>query len=209
MPNPDISSSVSILSRKVSCPNQTDWNELKRVVRYLEGTSYFNLRLSKKELKESLIGYADADWAEDSLDRKSNSGYIFKMNGGIISWESRKQTVVAISTAESEFVALTEASREAMRLRNLLEDLGEKQMESTTIHEDNRSCLRMMRKGHYSNRTKHMDVKYCYLKDLEDKGVLGYTYCPTENMIADSLTKPIQATRLKKLRILIGPVDHH
>ncbi|KAG5875725.1 hypothetical protein JTB14_007660 [Gonioctena quinquepunctata] len=129
---PDISSSVSILSRKVSCPNQTDWNELKRVVRYLKGTSHFNLRLSKKELKEPLIGYADADWAEDSLDRQSNSGYIFKMNGGTISWASRKQTVVAISTAESEFVALTEASQEAMWLRNLLEDLGEKQLESTT-----------------------------------------------------------------------------
>ncbi|KAG5877832.1 hypothetical protein JTB14_018068 [Gonioctena quinquepunctata] len=98
------------------------------------------------------------------------------MNGGTISWASTKQTVVAISNAESEFVGLTEASQEAMWLRNILEDLGEKQLESTTIHEDNQSCLKMIRKGHYSNRTKHMDIKYCFLKDLEDQGVLGYTY---------------------------------
>ncbi|KAG5895863.1 hypothetical protein JTB14_012248 [Gonioctena quinquepunctata] len=96
-----------------------------------------------------------------------------------------------------------------MFLRNLLEDLGEKQLESTTIHEDNQSCLEMIRKGHYSNRTKHMDIKYDFLKGVEDQGVLGYTYCPTENMIADLLTKPIQATDLNKLRILIGLVDHH
>ncbi|KAG5892392.1 hypothetical protein JTB14_014742 [Gonioctena quinquepunctata] len=96
-----------------------------------------------------------------------------------------------------------------MWLRNLLEDLGEKQLESTTIYEDNQSCLEMFRKGHYSNRTKHMDIKYYFLKDLEDQGVLGYTYRPTENMIANSSTEPIRATRLKKLRILIGLVDHH
>ncbi|KAG5875620.1 hypothetical protein JTB14_034687 [Gonioctena quinquepunctata] len=129
------------------------------------------------------------------------------MNGGTISWSSRERTVVAISTAESEFVALTEASQAAMWLRHLLEDLGEKQLESTTIHEDNQSCLKMIRKGHNSNQTKHMDNKYSFLKDLEDQG--GYTYCPTENTIADLLTKPIHATRLKKLRILIGLVDHH
>ncbi|KAG5874231.1 hypothetical protein JTB14_012844 [Gonioctena quinquepunctata] len=96
------------------------------------------------------------------------------MNGDTISWASRKQTVVAISTAESECVALTEASQEAMWLRNLLEDSGEKQLESTKIHEDNQSCFKMIRKGH-SNQTKHMDIKYCFLKDLEDQGVLGYT----------------------------------
>ncbi|KAG5858843.1 hypothetical protein JTB14_018828 [Gonioctena quinquepunctata] len=98
------------------------------------------------------------------------------MNGGTISWASRKQTVVAISTAESEFVSLTEASQEAMWLRYLLEDLDEKQLERTTIHEDNQSYLEMIRKGHYSNRTKHMDIKYFFLKDLEDQGVHGYIY---------------------------------
>ncbi|KAG5864185.1 hypothetical protein JTB14_000443 [Gonioctena quinquepunctata] len=153
--------------------------------------SHVQIKLSEKELKEPLIGYVDADWAEDSLGKKFNSGYIFKMNGDTISWASRKQK-----------------KRVRNILRNLLEDLGKKQLKSTTFHEDNRSCLEMIRKGPYSNQT-NMDIKYCFPKDLEDRSVLGYTHCPTENMIADSLTEPLQATRLKKLRILIGLVDHH
>ncbi|KAG5872584.1 hypothetical protein JTB14_035564 [Gonioctena quinquepunctata] len=95
----------------VTGPDRMDWiNAMNDELESIKSNGTWD----KKELKEPLIGYADADWAEDSLDRKSNSGYIFKMNGGTISWASRKQTVVAISTAESEFVALTEASQEAM-----------------------------------------------------------------------------------------------
>lgn len=93
---PDISASISILSRKTANPSQQDWNELKRVVRYLKGTCDMKLRLSNIGEPSELVGYADADWAECREDRKSNSGYIFQYNGGTISWACRKQTCVSL-----------------------------------------------------------------------------------------------------------------
>ncbi|XP_065082352.1 uncharacterized protein LOC135704777 [Ochlerotatus camptorhynchus] len=107
---PDIATAISILSRKVSYPTQRDWNELKRMVRYLKGTIDLKLRLSSSGDSSGLVGYADADWAECRDDRKSNSGYVFKYCGGTIAWACRKQSCVLLSTAEAEFVALSEAS---------------------------------------------------------------------------------------------------
>ncbi|XP_055604760.1 uncharacterized protein LOC129752991 [Uranotaenia lowii] len=101
---PDIAAAISILSRKVSCPTERDWTELKRMVRYLKGTADLELRLSSSDDSSGLVGYADADWAECVSDRKSNSGYVFQYCGGTISWACRKQTCVSLSTAEAEFV---------------------------------------------------------------------------------------------------------
>lgn len=106
---PDISAAVSILSRKTSCPTKDDWVELKRVARYLMTTKNLWLRLSNTKKDEGLLGFCDADWAECRDDRKSNSGYLMKYNGGTISWACRKQTCVSLSTAEAEFVALSES----------------------------------------------------------------------------------------------------
>lgn len=112
----DISASVSILSRKMNCPTKLDLIEAKRVVRYLKGTKDLKLKLSDTEPRETnvLIGYSDADWAQDIKDRKSNSGYLFKFNGGTISWACRKQTCVALSSTEAEYIALAEACQEAI-----------------------------------------------------------------------------------------------
>lgn len=101
-----------------------DWNQLKRVVRYLKGTINMKLKLSDiKNDHELIVGYADADFAEDKITRKSNSAMVFYINGGVCSWACRKQTCVAVSTAEAEFYALSSACQEASWLRRLLEDL--------------------------------------------------------------------------------------
>lgn len=131
------------------------------------------------------------------------------MNGGTISWASKKQAIVAISTAEAEFIALVEASQEAVWLRKLLNDFEEEQTMPTKIYEDNQSCLKIIQNGQYSNRTKHMDTKYYFLKDLQDKNILHYIYCCTELMEADIFTKPIAAVSFEKLRTLIGLINHH
>lgn len=115
---PDIAASVSILARKVSAPTQEDWTELKRVLKYLKGTSNYFLRLSDNNAERDVLrGYADANWAEDRQDRKSNSGYVFQINGGTISWTCRKQTCVSLSSTEAEFVALSEACKEVLWIR--------------------------------------------------------------------------------------------
>lgn len=120
---PDISASVFILSRRVSEPTEADWSELKRVVRYLVSTMNYKLNLSCNGVNPfKLIGYSDADWSSDTTDRKSNTGYVFQIGGATICWASRKQTGVALSSMEAEYVALSEACRELLWLRKLLED---------------------------------------------------------------------------------------
>lgn len=108
---------VSILTQKLSAPTQNDWSNAKHVVKYLIGTRSIKLNLSNvRGGEQNLFGYADADFAEDRLTRKSNSGHVFSLNGGLISWSSRKQTVVSMSSTEAEFVSLSDACREVMWL---------------------------------------------------------------------------------------------
>lgn len=189
---PDISASVSILAQKVSGPNEEDWNQLKRVVKYLKSTVNLRLKLSNiMSNSKQLIGYADANWAEDKESRKSNSGFVFFFNGGTISWACRKQSCVALSSTEAEFISLSEACQEAQWLRKLLQDLNHNIDIPTTINEDNQSCLKIIKEEKFSNRTKHIDTKFHFVKDYVDRKIVNCVYCPTDTMIADLLTKPL------------------
>lgn len=140
------------------------------------------------------------------MDRKSNSGFLFKYCGGTISWACRKQSCVSLSTAEAEFVALSEASQEAIWLQRLLRDLGEN-VPTVQLNEDNQSCLKMLQSEKFSNRTKHIDTRYNFAKDLYQTGVIKYVYCPSEVMVADLLTKPVARIRVEQLRRLSGLED--
>ena len=146
--------------------------------------------------KNILTGYADANWAECRIDRKSNSGYIFLLNGGAISWACKKQTCVSLSTTEAEFIALSEAAKEAVWIRKILADLDCEQRTPTLIYEDNQSCLSLIKDERLSNRSKHIDTKFFFVKDLIDKGLIICQYCPTEKMLADMMTKPLSKIKL-------------
>lgn len=125
---------------------------------------------------------------------------MFSFNGATISWACKKQTCVALSSTEAEYVALAEACQEAVWLRNILEDFGEKQEQPTTIFEDNQSCIKLVHRDKYNKRTKHISTKYNYVKNLSDTNVTKYEYCPTETMTADMLTKPLSQIKIKVLR---------
>ncbi|KAM4045526.1 uncharacterized protein ACNLHF_009382 [Anomaloglossus baeobatrachus] len=130
---PDITTAVGILCRYVEKPRQKDWNAVKRVLRYLKETQGVNLKLSAAgNLK--LTGYADADWAGDSQDRKSTSGYVFKIGESSISWSSRKQVSVALSSTEAEYVSTAYASQEIIWLKQLMDDLGKPLTQPTVIY---------------------------------------------------------------------------
>lgn len=157
---PDISASVSILAQKVSHPSDEDWNQLKRVVKYLRATHQLKLRLSNVQTKDlSLFGYADATWADDRVDRKSNSGRIIFFNGGTISRSCNQQSIVATSSCEAEFVSISEASKEVKWLRQLLAEMNEHINSSTVVFEDNQSCIELVRDHKFSYKTEHIDTR--------------------------------------------------
>lgn len=158
------------------------------------------LTLGKAVNKEFIFGYADANWAESKTDRKSHSGYVFLINGGVVSWVCRKQTCMALSTTETEFIALFSACQEASWLHRILHDMKHSVGEAISIYEDNRSCLKLIKEEKLSNRTKHIDTRYHFVKDFVDKGDVQCKYCPTETILADLLTKPLPANRIKTLR---------
>lgn len=197
---PDISTAVCILAQKTSKPSKEDWNELKRVLKYLKGTANLKLFLGNFEERQELLGYADANYAENRIDRKSNSGFIFKLNGGTISWKCSKQKTVSLSSTEAEFVALCEAVKEALWLQNLLADINRVQTIRTTIYEDNQSCIKMIENQKISNRSKHIDVKFHFIRDIIKGGKIQIEYCSTNEMLADLLTKPLSNIRFGTLR---------
>lgn len=198
---PDISASVSILAQKVSQPSIEDWNQLKRVVKYLKATNEMKLKLSDIQSNDlSLFGYADATWADDRIDRKSNSGRIIYFNGGTISWSCNKQSIVATSSCEAEFISISEASKEVKWLRQLLEDLHEEINYPSILFEDNQSCIELVRDHKFSYKTKHIDTRYKMIRDLVKKMIIECKYCPSEEMVADLLTKPLSAIKHNYLR---------
>lgn len=204
---PDISACVGILSRKVSSPTLVDWTEARRVVRYLLQTINYGLRLGAPGAELKLVGYCDSDWAGDSSDRKSCSGYLYRIGGATVSWVSRKQSCVATSTMEAEYIALSGAAQEAVWLRSLLDELGETQVQATTVYEDNRSCLDFVALDHQKKRSKHIDIRYHYTRDVCAAGAIDLQFCSSEEMIADILTKPLGAERVRKFVAKMGLVS--
>lgn len=137
---PDIAASVSFLGRRASQPTINDWKAAKRVLRYLKGTKELKLKFGPGE-EWLLRGYSDSDWAGDHDTRKSTTGFVFLYGTGPISWVSRRQTCVTLSSMEAEYVALSDTCQELIWIRRLLSDLEEPPVGATHVFEDNQSCL--------------------------------------------------------------------
>lgn len=188
---PDIAAAVCILSQKISCPTKEDLIELKRILKYLKGTINYQLPMKAEDNNMNLYGYCDANFGEDRSDRKSNSGFIFKYNGGTVNWSCTKQRMVALSSTEAEFIALCEAVKEASWTKNLLHEMNRPQQQKTIIYEDNQSTIKLLQHNRISQRSKHIDIRYHYIRDAMQNEQLEVQYCPTETMMADILTKPL------------------
>ena len=146
---PDIMHAVSLISRFMERPKETHWQEAKRILRYVNGTKGFGILYSSSE-SFMLIGYTDSDRAGSVDDRKSTSGYVFHMGSGAISWASKKQPIVALSTAEAEYVAAIAAACQAVWLRRVLRDFCHEQEKGTTIYCDNSSAIALSKKFCFS-----------------------------------------------------------
>ncbi|KAG5883341.1 hypothetical protein JTB14_033785 [Gonioctena quinquepunctata] len=203
---PDICVATSILGRNVSDPYTYDWSEVKRIMKYLNGTIDMEIKLGKISSDiddDNLYGYADADWAGDRSDRKSNSGYLFKFMGVMFDWRCKKQTCVALSSTEAEFISLSEASQQAIYLKGLLQDF-QQDVTTTIMFEDNQSCLKLLDNGKMSDRTKHIETKYNFVKNLKLTNKIMFQFCPSHSMLADFLTKPLGPEKLRNNIEMVG-----
>ena len=200
---PDIAYAVSSVARFCASPTKEHWTAVKRILRYLKGTSKLGL-LYRDNTSTEITGYSDADWAGDVGDRKSTSGYAFLLGGAAISWKSNKQTCVALSTAEAEYVALSAAAQEAVWLQQLVSDMVNKNIRETTILEDNQSAICLAKNQQVHGRTKHIDIKYHFIRDMVQAGRIKLIYCASEDMVADMFTKGLPIKQFEKLRQMTG-----
>ena len=201
---PDISQAVSVVSKFNKEPTEAHLTAVKRIFKYLKGTN--NLALKYQKTKDGmLIGYSDADYAGDLDDRHSTTGNIFLMYGGPISWLSKKQAIVALSTSEAEYVALSLATQEVVWLRRLLDDLQSSLTEQPTVlMEDNQGAIAIAKNPVAHCKTKHIDIRYHYIREAIQNGTICLNYCPTNEMIADLLTKPLSKGQFETLRAAMG-----
>ena len=204
---PDIAQAVGAVSKYNSCPTETHLTGVKLILRYLKGTINLGLKFEKTAGNSIIIGFSDADWAGDLDNRHSTSGNLFVMSGGAISWLSKKQPVVALSTTEAEYVALGAAMQEVVWLRRLLSDIKASPKMPTFISEDNQGTIAIARNPVYLARKKHIDIKYHYVREALTDGVIDLVYCPTQQMTADILTKPLSRDRYETLRHEMGLKD--
>lgn len=188
---PDITYSLSYLSRYLDKPTAEAWKASKRILRYLQGTKEIGLIYSKADTdgNENLNGYSDADWATDRSDRKSISGCIILHGKNPIAWFSKKQTCVALSTAEAEYVAAAACAQDLVNLKGILNDF--KLCKNVILYCDNKSSTLMSKSNENSKRAKHIDIKNHYLRDLVSCKEITIEYVLTDQNLADLFTKSL------------------
>jgi transposase InsO family protein len=201
---PDIAAAVSILCQKVSAPTDVDLTEAKRILRYLKGTMDWKLTLGKKQAPDQLIAFTDSDWAEDRVDRKSNTGYLCCLSGALLAWKSKKQTIVATSSAEAEYIALSTAAKELLWIKRVAKSFGMNQQNPIKVFSDSTSAIAMVVNPKSSSKSKHIDTKFHHVKDLVAKKIISLEYVPTQQNVADILTKPLGKSKVKQFRASLG-----
>jgi hypothetical protein len=174
----------------------------ERVLQYLRGTydqgiTYCDLGA---EVKNKLIGWVDSDFGSDPDTRKSMTGYLMSLNGGAISWRSSRQGGVTLSSSEAEFVTASQAGQEVVYLRELLKGFGHPQKKPTEIWEDNASCIMMSENPTNRDRSRHVDVKVHYLRDLVRDGHVKLIKCAGTQNVSDALTKSLARPAFEKHR---------
>lgn len=199
---PDIAYAVNQAARKMQEPTHNDLIAVKRILRYLAGTRNYGLLYERR--KSNLLGYADASYGEQN-DRKSTSGYAFVKNGAALTWSSRKQPIVALSSMEAELIALNSAAKESLWLAKLKSDLGEV-AGAILIYQDNQGTIRFAHDGTHNDRSKHIAIRYHFIREKLESGDIKIQYLPTTEMAADVLTKGLGAILYTKFRNMLGVV---
>lgn len=195
---PDIAFAANTLSQFNGNPSNYHWRAAKHVLRYLKGTVDYAIKYSAINSKMEM--YVDSDWAADENGRRSRTGFVAILAGGPISWESKKQRSVALSTMEAEYMALSEATKEVIYLRGLLShmNLNSLVFSQTVIHCDNQSAIQLSKNDVYHRKSKHIDIRYHYTREVQQQGKVNVQFISTHNMTADMLTKSLPKIKLQR-----------
>ena len=205
---PDIAFAVCKLARFCENPNEKHWTAVKRILRYIAGTKDMCLGYGGTAPLQ-MVGFSDSDWAGDLADRKSTSAFIFTLAGGAVSWASRKQTIVAASTCEAEYISLCATSKETIWLRRVVYDIlkqvtGTTKVSPTNIMSDNQSAIHLANNEAINRRNKHIDIAYHFVRDALSRDIITLHHLPTTEMPADMLTKPLGRVLVEKFAGMVG-----
>ncbi|CAJ2670508.1 unnamed protein product [Trifolium pratense] len=205
---PDISYAVGYVSRFMSKPLKPHLLAAKRILRYINGTIHYGVLFpySKDSVKLELNGFSDADWCGDKVDRRSTSGYLFKFQNAPVSWCSKKQSVIALSSCEAEYVAGSLAACQANWLQSLLNEMKIIDNITVMLKIDNKSAINLAKNPVSHGKSKHIETRFHFLRDQVNKGKLSLEYCSTDNQQADIMTKAVKRDQFLKLRREIGIV---
>jgi len=204
---PDIAYAVSVLSRFCSNPNKTHEAAAKHVLRYLKGSLHIGITYGGND---DLIGYTDADWAGDQDTRRSTGGYLFTLYGGAISWSSKRQASVALSSCEAEYMAQTQATKEAIWIKRLIKELDldgsltAVHTRPVLINADNQGAIALSKDPKFHSRTKHIAIQWHFVREQVELKAVDLVYLQTDHMAADGLTKPLDRIKFARFLTMIG-----
>jgi len=199
---PDLAYPAGLLGQFASDPSKTHWEGVLSVLKYLKHTS--DLGITYSGGSDQLDGFS-ADFATSDPDRRRvTSGYIFRLWGGAISWQSKKQPSVSLATGDAEYVALAQAARELMWLRSKTSELGFASNTAITLYGDNQASIAIARNPLGHTRAKQIDIRYHYLRELVERGVISFEYITTNSVLADGLTNPLAPVAFTRFLAMLG-----
>ena len=199
---PDINYAVIKLSMYMANPNQSHLDKALYILRYLNGTSKYHLQYDGTTENNGLITFCDSDYGSDPDTRKLQSGMLVKLAGAAICWKSRKQDTVALSSTEAEYVSLSDSIRQLIWIRSLLGEIGF-EIPTVPLCGDNQGSLFMAQNPITESRSKHIDIKFHFIRQKIQKIIQLY-YEPTETNVADMLTKNLSPDKYRNCRDKLG-----
>ena len=180
------------------------WFAAKRILRYLKGTTELGIHYKKRE-NTNVVAYTDCDFAGDIDDRKSTSGFVFLLGSRAISWSSKKQPVVSLSTTEVEYIVVASCACQCIWIQRVLEKL----LKSRRTHRfcDNNSTIQLSKNPVFHGWSKHIDIKFHFLRDLVKDGVVKLSYRSSQNQVVDIMTKPLKLEQFLRFRNMLDIVE--